>query len=184
MSVVRSLIIGLVCVTLLPAAAGAQRFGVSGGFSRQTGEVNHDWGTTIGMTAAWRPAQRVGARFDLTYHHVGVAGTVIYSNCFAPGPGCGPFPTRTGNSLNVVSATAAVVIEEHPRARGSFYWTAGVGAYAVTESPYDGAYARPGWNFGGGARVNDKIFFDVRYHQLIQPTTFRYIVPVTVGFHF
>lgn len=179
-----SMLLSLVALAFVFAPAHAQQptFAMSGGFSRQSGELDHAWGHTIGLTAVVHPAHRFGARFDLAYHHVGVAGIVIY-DCFGPAT-CRPFPTRTGNSLNVVSATAALVLEEHPHAPGSFYWTAGLGVYTVTESPYDGAYGRPGWSAGGGARVSDRLFIDVRYHQLFRPATFRHLVPITFGFRF
>jgi hypothetical protein len=154
---------------------------MSGGLSFQGGERDYIGGPNVGMTLSLRPAARFGARFDLNYHHITKWVTITY-DCFIP-EGCGQ-PTLTGDALDLVTATAAVVLVEHPHNDKTFYWTAGLGVYGVTESPYDGAYARPGWNVGGGFSLGKNVFVDVRYHQLIRPATFRHLVPLTFGVRF
>ena len=88
-----------------------------------------------------------------------------------------------GNDISVVSSTASVVLTEHP-GRNSFYWMAGVGVYAFTKTPSDGAYTRLGLNGGGGVQFGPNVVFEVRYHALIDPRTTRGFIPITLGFRF
>lgn len=88
-----------------------------------------------------------------------------------------------GNDLTALSTTASVVLRETPGGN-SFYWMAGVGVYAFTNTPSDGRYTRLGLNAGGGFNLGRNAFFEIRYHRLIDPRTTRAFVPITLGFHF
>jgi len=101
--------------------------------------------------------------------------------CIAPGcSGGGPGP---GNAITAASATASVVLAEHP-GQNTFYWIAGLGAYDVTKSARDGSYRRFGWNVGGGFNLGRNAVFELRYHGLVDPKTSRAFIPITFGFRF
>jgi len=118
-------------------------------------------------------------RFDLGVQTFN-SNTLIAYACPRPPLTCG---ATGGQGLTVVSSTANVVLTERPQERNSFYWMAGLGAYALNDGPYEGAYTRFGWNGGGGIRFGSNIVIEFRYHRLINPRTTRGFVPIAAGFH-
>jgi hypothetical protein len=185
MSVFRPLVIAFAFSAVIPGPARAQA-GMLVGFSLESGESDYIQGYSFAGTLALRSTARLGMRFDLgvqTFNR-----QVINYTAPCPPPSvstapCGGGPAR-GNGVTVVSTTASLVLTEHLDRANSFYWLAGLGVYALTDTPSDGSYARLGWNGGGGFHLGRNVVFEVRYHGLIDPRTSRGFVPITLGFRF
>jgi hypothetical protein len=180
----RRLILAITCLALLPTFAHAQA-GMQVGFAVESGESDFFQGYSLMGTYAVRPSARVGFRFDLGYQTFG--RSVVYTTppCLPPSAGappCGVGPGR-GDNITALSTTANVLLTETP-GRNSFYWIAGLGVYALTRTPSDGAYRKLGWNAGGGFNLGRNVVFELRYHALIDPRTTRALIPVTLGFRF
>lgn len=197
MSIVRSLTLAVTCTALLPATAAAQdstrlRFAFGGGIGYETD--NTGVGSGVHLQGAFTIpllGPRLTARIEASFHHFD--GSRERSTCggssYAPGavtpsPAApGTVCVATAKQLTALATGASLVLIEQQNARGAFYWIAGVGVYTVTESPW-GSYARPGWNFGFGVRFGGSGFGELRYHQTIQPQSFRRLVPITFGVRF
>jgi len=176
----RRLTLAITCLALLPAFARAQA-GMSAGFAFESGDPAFVTGYSLAATYSLRRAARLGVRFDAGLVTFSRQGFVYTPPCVAPG--CGALGSTSGNALTAVSATASIVLAEQP-GRNTFYWMAGLGAYAVTNTPSGGAYRKLGWNAGGGFTLSSNLAFELRYHSLIDPRTTRAFIPITLGFRF
>lgn len=183
MSSIRPLILALTCTTLVPTLARAQA-GILFGRAVESGESDFSGGYSVAGTFALRRTARLGVRFDLGYQTF--TRSKVYSTppCLPPsagGPPCA-YQSVGGHDITALSSTASVVLRETP-GRNSFYWMAGVGVYAFTNTPSDGRYTRLGLNAGGGITFGNAVF-EIRYHGLIDPRTTRAFIPITLGFRF
>jgi hypothetical protein len=180
----RPFVLAISCLALLPTLARAQA-GLLAGMTLESGERDFSRGYSLTGTFEIRRTARVGFRFDLGYQTF--ARSTFYLTAPCPPPSvdptpCGAGPGR-GDNITALSTTASVVLTENP-GRNSFYWVAGLGVYAFTRTPSDGAYRRLGWNAGGGFNLGPNVVVELRYHGLFDPRTTRALIPITLGFRF
>lgn len=173
----------LVLALIAPTLAHAQA-GVFAGLAVENGRREYGQGFSLVGSYTVGGNARLGLRFDLGVQAFDqIARTYIDLVPCPPTPQpCGGY-TR-GTSLTAISSTASVVFNEYPRAKNSFYWIVGLGAYALNDVPIDGAYTRFGWNGGGGLRIGSTVLFEFRYHSLINARGTRGFAPIAVGFRF
>lgn len=177
-------IVGLLTLALAVPSPALAQGGLQVGLAVESGERDFFQGYSLTGTFAIRRAARVGFRFDVGYQAFG--RSTFYYTAPCPPPSVDPRPCggpARGDNITALSTTASVVLTEQP-GRNSFYWVAGLGAYAFTRTPSDGAYRKLGWNVGGGFNLGQSVVFEVRYHALIDPRTTRALIPITLGFRF
>lgn len=149
---------------MLPADLSAQSIperpvSLLAAFGLEYGEAEYGPGLGVGARFAAYRGSWLAIRLDLSYDAFGRVGTYA---TFCPVPGC---PSSTGDRVKILSGGAHLAFLRH----SGFAWTAGTGVYHLFETPYDGSYTRPGWNFGFTTSMDRSVYFDMRYHGLIGP---------------
>ncbi len=170
---------GILILALSPVALASQSvprppLAFFTGFGIENGEPHYAPGLLFGARFAPYVGTRFGVRFDLAYQAFGSFGTYVTS---CPVGGC---TAGTGDRVKIFSASSHLAIFR----RSGFAWTAGVGLYGIVESPHDGSYTRPGWNFGFSAPFGRAMFFEARYHGLVGRQTTRGFTSASLGIGF
>ena len=174
---------GLALVAAATAAAqerGHGPFGILGGPSLRSAQGLNPLGVHIGATFGRAPRPGLGARIDLAYTSYGSPVTIYDS--WSPTYD-GPLGAVSAGMTRLVSVTTNAVYVDRRTTSRNGDWTAGLGVYAVTESP-EGRYMRPGWNVGFGWPVGSAAFLELRYHALIRPQSLRGLFPIAFGIRF
>ena len=178
-------IVGLLSLALAVPSLALAQVGMQVGAAVESGESDFSRGYSLTGTFAIRRTARVGFRFDLGYQTFGRSTFYLTAPC--PPPSVDPTPCGGGpgggDNITALSTTASVVLTENP-GRNSFYWVAGLGVYAFTRTPSDGAYRKLGWNAGGGFNLGPNVVFELRYHGMVDPRSSRALIPITLGFRF
>jgi len=165
-------------LAFIPVAISAQ---VSSGIVIERGDPAHSVGVQVSGALGVDLTSRLGLQFEAGYVMFGKTPDLNYMTpCLPPSAGQPPcyMVHVPGTRLELWSGTVNLRLMEQ-RDRNSLYWTAGVGAYALS---YDAT--RFGLNVGGGMRLSRAFALDVRYHQLIDAKTTRSLVPITVRYAF
>jgi hypothetical protein len=64
-------------------------------------------------------------------------------------------------------------------------WVLGLGLYGAVETPHDGSYIRPGWNFGfTTSSMSAPLFFELRLHGMTGRQRTRGFTLLTIGARF
>ena len=166
----------LLVLALSPVALASQS-AVFAGFGIENGEPEYLPGFQLGGRFSPYVGAHFGVRVDLAYQAFVRMGTSVTYGTSCPLGGCTP---RTGDAVKLFSASTHLAIFR----RSGFAWTAGVGLYGIIESPHDGSYTRPGWNFGFSAPFGRAMFFEVRYHGLVGRQTTRGFTSASLGVGF
>ena len=156
------------------APASTHPFSLFGGLSVQRGEPHYGLGFQVGARYIAWTARRLTLRFDISYQHFSYQYPPESPPC--PPPGCPP-PAK---DIKALSSNISAVLGD----ASVIALTAGLGLHSVVQSPHDGSFFRPGWNFGLSAPMGRSVYLDVQYLGLIGPETMDGFIPVTLGVRF